>query len=392
MDTCPVALYGAFGEFDEERVRNNCLKGVKWSPDGCCLLTASEDQLLRVFELPSEEPGGEECSATTTEMRSVLRAREGDAIYDYSWYPRMDSSDPTTCCFVSASRDHPLHLWDAYTGHLRASYSAHNHLDEVASGYSCAFDLTGGQIYCGSDRAVRVFDVSRPGRECSLRRTSKTKKSRVGQRGIISSFAFAPDFSGLFAAGSYAGTTGLNVDNSPEMICLLGGHSGGVTQLAFSHDALHLFSAARRDGSIHCWDVRNTCQILYSFARACPTNQRIGFHLAPDSRALISASQDGRVLAFDTAHPGTDPVTWLSYPNAVNDAVLHPALPLLAVAVGERRFPLPSGGEGQGHDGEDVDGVEDEHPGHNGFTIWQLPQSQPAQPELEQDPSMSVVS
>jgi WD40 repeat protein len=32
----------------------NFTKGVKFSPDGTCLLTASEDNILRVFEVPTE--------------------------------------------------------------------------------------------------------------------------------------------------------------------------------------------------------------------------------------------------------------------------------------------------------------------------------------------------
>lgn len=199
---CPVALCGAFAEFSESKPKNNCLKGLKWSPDGTCILSASEDQLLRVFELPTDL--GE---AGPTELRSAVCAREGDAIYDYDWFPAMDSSDPVSCCFVSACRDHPLHLWDAYSGALRASYMPFNHLDEICSAYAAAFDLGGAQLYCGFERAIRVFDVSRPGRQCELRRTCATKKSRAGQRGIISSFAFAPDYSGLFAAGSYSGCT-----------------------------------------------------------------------------------------------------------------------------------------------------------------------------------------
>ena len=149
-----------------------------------------------------------------------------------------------------------------------------------------------------------------------------------------------------------------------------------MTQLAFSHDALHLYSAARRDGSIHCWDVRNTCQVLATYERACPTNQRIGFRLAADSRALISASQDGRVLAFDLARPLEPPVTWLTYGDATNDAALHPSQPLLAVAVGERRFPLPHDEEGCGVDeqaGERDDG--DDGLCRNGLSVWQLPQA-----------------
>lgn len=37
--------------------------------------------------------------------------------------------------------------------------------------------------------------------------------------------------------------------------------------------------------------MRNTCQVLAAFEREAPKNQRIGFDLSHDSRALISASQ-----------------------------------------------------------------------------------------------------
>lgn len=55
---------------------------------------------------------------------------------------------------------------------------------------------------------IRVFDVAQPGRSFEARPTCKTRKSKTGQRGIISALAFSPDTSGggLFAAGSYAKT------------------------------------------------------------------------------------------------------------------------------------------------------------------------------------------
>ena len=53
----PRSVAGAFDEFSG--LKNNCLKGVQWSPDGTCLLTASEDQQLRLFELPPELLAGE---------------------------------------------------------------------------------------------------------------------------------------------------------------------------------------------------------------------------------------------------------------------------------------------------------------------------------------------
>lgn len=66
----------------------NCfLKGVKWSPDGLCLLTASEDFHLRLFE-PTEG---------NVDDQPVLDYREGGTVYDFAWFPGMTSEDPTTC-------------------------------------------------------------------------------------------------------------------------------------------------------------------------------------------------------------------------------------------------------------------------------------------------------
>ena len=421
-DAC-TSLCGAFDEFSGQK--NNCLKGVKWSPDGTCLLTASEDQQLRLYELPAElsgmaQDGGAAAPAPAAaggsqEMSSAVRVAEGDSIYDYCWYPLMHSAEPSSCCFLSACRDHPMHLWDAYTGSLRASYAAYNHLDEITSTFSTAINPDGTRLYAGYDRAIRIFDLGRPGRQCELRATSKNRKSREGQRGIISCLHCSPDRCGLFAAGSFAGTTGLYVDNSPTMVCLLGGHTGGVTQVQFSHDGLHLYTGARQDGSVLCYDVRASQTPLCSFLRDCHgTNQRIGFDLSADSRALVTASRDGRVLVYDVQQPQAPPAVWLTYSEAVNGATLHPFLPLLAVAVGERRFPLPhdagdaggggvdaAGGRQDGasdedddmeEDGEEEDEEEEEEEesarrAENGLQVWRLPQRQQSQTEAAGEPT-----
>lgn len=49
---------------------------------------------------------------------------EGETIYDMAWYPGMSSAEPASCCFVTTARDHPVHLWCAYTGILRGVQSA----------------------------------------------------------------------------------------------------------------------------------------------------------------------------------------------------------------------------------------------------------------------------
>jgi len=390
-----VCVLGAYAEFAE--TPENCLRGVKWSPDGLCLLTASEDKHLRLFELPIElqetdsaemQPDRSGAASATEitpgnheELHSVLQVRAPDSIYDYVWYPFMDSGDPTTCCFASSSRDSPIHLWDAYSGDLRASYVPFNHLDEVTSAYSLAFSPNGDRLYAGFDRAIRVFDVARPGRACELRPTCATRKSRDGLRGIISCFAFAPDVPKLYAAGSFLGSIGLYTEGNPNLITELRGHTGGVTQVSFSHDGVRLYSAARKDSAIHCWDVRLSGRVLATYHRACRTNQRVGFELmrAPaspsgeggaSSDVLITASQDGHVLVYDTSAADAPPTTLLTFAEATNAATLHPYLTLLAVTAGERTYPLSLS------DDEEEAGKEPSEPlgqAANGLSVWRIP-------------------
>lgn len=68
----------------------------------------------------------------------------------------MSSSEPATSVFVSTSRDHPLHMWDAFTGNLRATYRAYDHLDEVVAANSVCFNTAGDKIFAGAGRSVLV--------------------------------------------------------------------------------------------------------------------------------------------------------------------------------------------------------------------------------------------
>lgn len=52
---------------------------------------------------------------------------EGESICDLAWFPSMNNEDPSTCCFLSSVRDHPVRLWDATTGKVnRANRNGRN--------------------------------------------------------------------------------------------------------------------------------------------------------------------------------------------------------------------------------------------------------------------------
>ncbi|XP_028405488.1 telomerase Cajal body protein 1-like [Dendronephthya gigantea] len=339
FSTPPVQITGAWRDF--EGSPENFLKGCKWSPDGTCILTCSNDNTLRLFNLPTEMYSGFFSLDVLPEMSSVLQMKEGETIYDYAWYPKMSSYDPDTCCFISSSREHPLHLWDAFTGQVRCSYRSFNNMDEIVSPHCVAFNSDGSKIYCGFDKMVRVFDTSRPGRQCQQRRTVSKKQ---GQFGIISCIAASPENNGLYACGSFSKSVGLYNEPKGDLMSLVEGHQGGVTHLAFSHDGQRLYSGGRKDNEIICWDMRYPGAILHKLSRFVKTNQRMYFDIDSSGKYVISGNHDGTVSVWDT-YVSSDVIlpcgmTYIAHDDCTNGVSFHPSLPLLATASGQRKFVI----------------------------------------------------
>ncbi|XP_046851932.1 telomerase Cajal body protein 1-like [Xenia sp. Carnegie-2017] len=337
----PHQITGSWSDY-ETSSDDNFLKGCKWSPDGTCILTCSDDNILKLYNLPYELYSNFATINTLPEMKSVLAMREGETIYDYNWYPKMSSYEPDTCCFISSSRDHPLHMWDAFTGQMRCSYRAYNQLDEIVSPHSVAFNLDGSKIYCGFNKMICIFDTCRPGRQCQSRPTVSKKQ---GQPGIISCIAISPEQNGLYACGSFSKSVGIYCEQKGSLLTLLEGHQGGVTHLLFSQDGLKLYSGARKDNEIICWDLRNPGDVLFVMKRSVKTNQRMYFDVDSSGKYIVSGNHDGTVSIWDTCASSNVILpclmTYKGHNDCVNGVSLHPSLPFLATASGQRTFLLP---------------------------------------------------
>ncbi|OLQ13714.1 Telomerase Cajal body protein 1 [Symbiodinium microadriaticum] len=64
-------------------------------------------------------------------LTSYASAAEGGPVLDFCFFPSFNSEFPASCCFITSSQDHPIHLRDALTGSLRNTYRPFNHVDEV---------------------------------------------------------------------------------------------------------------------------------------------------------------------------------------------------------------------------------------------------------------------
>lgn len=332
----PKLLCEATREYQPSNLCENFTKGCQWSPDGTCLLVPSEDFRIRIYELP-RELYSEKISAnsTSTNFPAVLTIKEGGLIYDTCWYPFMNSWESTTCCFLSTSRESPIHLWDAFNGQLRATYRAYNQVDEVEASISVQFVDSAKEIWAGFKNALRIFYVEQPGRQVN---TIQFKKDFPNVTGLVSCIRENPIMPGLVAFGTYSKYIGL-YRSGPLCTFKTG---SGVTQIEFSPCGTKLFSAVRRSSEFLCWDLRNPGTLLYSLqGRQSDTNQRIQFNIMPNGKQVVSGGTDGNIVVWDLP----ESINYIDL-NAlykiklsrecINGISLHKSLPIIATSSGQR--------------------------------------------------------
>lgn len=303
--------------------------GLAWSPDGTSLAVASEDAIIRVFRPPGTEGLG-----------TAVNLKETECVYDFAWCRASGR-------LVATGRYQPVHLWHlgGETPVIAATYKCINQLDELSAAHSVALAEDGETLYCGLRGEVRVFATSRPGRESTTHLVGEG-----GQRGILSCLALNPSLP-VYAAGCYNRTTGLYCRSSGQLLCLLAGQRGGVTQVTFSSCGTFLYTGGRKDPEILCWDLRRPGTLLATLAREAATNQRTQFTLSPCSGLLASANTDGSVRVWELARPQAPTHAWLLHSDAVVGLGWHPGGARLASCSGQRHFPDP---------GEEQEGVEEE--------------------------------
>ncbi|XP_011700964.1 PREDICTED: telomerase Cajal body protein 1 [Wasmannia auropunctata] len=337
--TAPRLLCAATKEYQSIDLHENFTKGCQWSPDGTCLLVPSEDFRIRIYELPRELYSGQVPSDfVQTNLAPALTVKEGGLVYDTCWYPFMNSWDPSTCCFLSTSRESPVHLWDAFTGELRATYRAYNQVDEVEASISVQFVDSGREIWCGFKNAVRIFDTDRPGRQTT---DIHFKHDFPNMIGLVSCIRENPAMSGLVAFGTYSKCIGLYKDGP---LCTFKTGSG-ITQIEFSPCGMKLFSVVRKSSEFLCWDLRNPGNVLYSLeGRQSDTNQRIQIAITPDSKQIISGGVDGNIVVWELSEIANYDEEDLNpkykiklSKDCINGLSLHTNLPIIATSSGQRQ-------------------------------------------------------
>jgi WD40 repeat protein len=273
---------------------------------------------------------------------------------------------------------------------VRASYRPYNALDELEAPTVATFSPDGQTVVAGgfrTDRVLHVFQTVRPGRDSTIWRLGKTRRSSEGQKGLVSALTYSSD-SNLLAVGTYSPGSIYIYDQRTQLPagtilsgrCVVGhgkSHSrkkrrivvdddnnddwlqsakiqwfvtraqGGITQLQFS-SSYTLYSASRRSDAILMWDLRmlsgdhkqsDPIRGIGSFSTCSDTNQRLEFDC--DDETMYVGGRDKCVRIYDIAS-GKQTGAIDNLEDASNGVSYMAQTKLLAVATGSRRFPTES--------------------------------------------------
>lgn len=245
----------------------------------------------------------------------------------------MTGSEDSSCCFVSVSKDLPIQMWNTRSGELRSSWSAKDHLDQVATCYSVSISPDGRFVVGGGQARLWCFDITRSGSE-SLMPTStiSSKKANDGQSGIISDIKFRKDSSNVFSAASFDGFVGVydlranlgSCESKIESCALFKAHKYGASQSAFLSDGWSLVSNGRRDGIVHVWDLRmldNGPSRTFN-TEGTFTNQRIYFDINSNDEIFIGSGKrivklkSEVIEAHEAIHQSTATISSVSISNS----------------------------------------------------------------------------
>ncbi len=196
------------------------VNAVAITADGQTLASASDDQTIRLWDLP------------TGKARSILRGH-GNFVKSIAFHPTQPQ------ILASGSKDRTIKLWDIQTRELLQTLTQHQQAVNALS-----FSPDGEILGSGSaDKTIILWQ----------HRTGEIITILKGHNLSINAIAFSPQ-APLLASASMDTTIKLWDFSTGELNSTLTAHTAAVKALAFSPDGQYLATGGE-DRTIRIWDV-----------------------------------------------------------------------------------------------------------------------------------------
>ncbi|MCL2211628.1 MAG: WD40 repeat domain-containing protein [Treponema sp.] len=243
---------------------------VVFSPDGNYILSGSNDNLIRLWDVNTGRLI-RIFSSHSSSVQSVAFSPDGNQ-------------------FISAGSwgDNTIKLWDVKTGRLVRTFSGHT--NEVKS---VAFSPYGSQfLSCSFENIFRLWDVG----------TGRLIETFSGHTKEVNSVAFSFDGRPIIS-GSSDNTIRLWNVKINRTIKIFSGHTNNINSVEFSPDDSKIVSCSN-DGTIKLWDV-GTGRLIRTFS-----GDSIVYSVAfsPDGKLIISGFEDSTIKIWDAI---TGKLIWL---------------------------------------------------------------------------------
>ena len=222
---------------------------VAFSPDGQTLASASADNLVRLWNVETEQ---------------LLYAFIG-----HTYHVNSVAFSPDGQTLASASRDQTVRLWNPNTGKPKRTLT-----DYVYGVKSVAFSPDGQTLASGgTNQPIRLWNTT----------TWQVERTLTGHTGDVEYVAFSPD--GLtLASASRDDTIRLWNPNTGQLLHMLTGHTSDVKRLAFSSNG-NTLASGDTNGTVILWNPQTGASKNTLTAPA-------GWHES------VAFSPDGKTLAI----------------------------------------------------------------------------------------------
>jgi WD40 repeat protein len=302
----PTALAPRPVQHSEEWQLVDTLKGheesvysVSFSPDGQTLASASHDQTIKLWHLPS---------------RKDFRTLTGHLwVYDVAFSPDGQ-------LLASANGDHSVKLWEVH------SFTELKTLDAHSGNVSAVVFVPNTQmVISGSwDYTIKIWNT----------KTGNRIRTLNGHSSLVNCLAVSPNGHAL-ASGSHDQSIKIwSLKTGQEMITLEG-HESSVNTLAFSPNGETLASASD-DRTIKLWNLK-TGQPIHNFDGFLSAINSVCF--TPDGKYLASAGDD-KTIRLWSLETGKTVQTLTGHSDSVYHIAFSPDGQILASSSSDNTIKL----------------------------------------------------
>jgi len=251
---------------------------VAFSPDGKHIITASANEIVKVFDVAS---------------RNILFSMNG----------HFATYSPDGKHILTVITDSTVKMWDTATGKEIQIPG------QIDAGLGVAFSPDGSRLATiVSGDLPKIWDA----------RTGKELASFPGHAGFVGFVSFDPNGTRLLTA-SDDGTARVWDAVTGEQLLNLSDHQGWVLAAAFSPDGKRITTISRNE--VYIWDAF-TGDKLYTLVGH--TNDIYDVTFSPDGTRLATGSMDRKVKVWD-ATTGKELFTLSGHTGAIYDVAFNPS-------------------------------------------------------------------